>query len=159
MDFKEILDFISHIEFFNELDEKELKELSDKMIVQNYTSGQYLFKENKNRESVFIIYAGDVELLKKNPNNEQKRLAYFSMGDIIGEGAFVDDSPHSTSTRTVTACTVFTIGRNSIEEVFTKNPALGLKISTRLAKSDFEKNEEFEYPLCVVRNSISFRCR
>jgi aspartate ammonia-lyase len=134
MDFKEILDFISHIEFFNELDEKELKELSDKMIVQNYTSGQYLFKENKNRESVFIIYAGDVELLKKNPNNEQKRLAYFSMGDIIGEGAFVDDSPHSTSTRTVTACTVFTIGRNSIEEVFTKNPALGLKISTRLAK-------------------------
>jgi aspartate ammonia-lyase len=134
MDFKEILDFISKIEFFNELDQAELTELSEKMVVQNYNTGQYLFKENKKRESVFILYAGDVELLKKSPNNEQKRLAYFSMGDIIGEGAFVDNSPHSTSTRTVTACTIFTLSRKSIEEIFTKNPALGLKISNRLAK-------------------------
>jgi len=134
MDFKEIIDFISQIEFFNELDQSELKELSDKMIVQNYTTGQYLFSENKNRESIFVLYAGDVELLKKSPNKELKRLAYFSMGDIIGEGAFVDDSPHSTSARTVTACTVFTLSKKNIEEIFQKNPALGLKISNRLVK-------------------------
>ena len=69
MDFKEIVGFISKIEFFNELDQSELTELSDKMIVQNYNSGQYLFNENKKRESVFVLYAGDVELIKKNSNN------------------------------------------------------------------------------------------
>lgn len=134
MDFKEIVDFISKIEFFNDLDTAELKQLSDKMIVQNYNSGIYLFKENKNRQSVFILYAGDVELVKKTPQSEQKRLAYFSMGEIIGEGAFVDDSPHSTSARTVTACTVLTLSKVDIDEVFKQNPSLGLKISMRLAK-------------------------
>lgn len=134
MDFKEIADFISKIEFFDELDPSEIKELSDKMVVQNYNSGIFLFKENKKREAVFILYAGDVELLKKSPNKDQKRLAYFSMGDIIGEGAFVDDSPHSTSTRTVTACTVLTLSKKSVDEIFKNHPALGLKISNRLAK-------------------------
>lgn len=134
MDFKEIVEFISKIEFFNQLDAAELKLLSDKMIVQNYNAGIYLFKENKNRQFVFILYAGDVELLKKTPQNEQKRLAYFSMGEIIGEGAFVDDSPHATSARTVTPCTILTLSKKDIDEVFAQNPALGLKISIRLAK-------------------------
>jgi len=134
MEFKEIVDFIAKIDFFGELDDSEIKQLAEKMIVQNFNSGIFLFKENKNRESVFILYAGDVELLKKTPQSEQKRLAYFSMGEMIGEGAFVDDSPHSTSARTVTACTVFSLSRNEINNIFTKNPALGLKISIRLAK-------------------------
>ncbi len=134
MEFKEIANFIVKIDFFKELDESEIKQLAEKMIVQNYNSGIFLFKENKNREAVYILYAGDVELLKKTPQSEQKRLAYFSMGEMIGEGAFVDDSPHSTSARTVTACTVFSLSRNDINVIFTENPALGLKISIRLTK-------------------------
>lgn len=134
MDSKEIVKFISKIEFFNELDKAELKQLSDKIIIQNYNSAQFLFKENKERKAVFILYNGEVELLKKSPNKEQKRLAYFYPGDIIGEGAFVDSSPHSTSTRTVTPCSVMTISKTDIDELFLQNPALGLKISNRLAK-------------------------
>jgi aspartate ammonia-lyase len=134
MEFKEIVDFIVKIDFFRELDGTEIKQLAEKMIVQNYNSGIFLFKENKNREAVFILYAGDVELLKKTPQSDQKRLAYFSMGEMIGEGAFVDDSPHSTSARTVTACTVFSLSRKEINTIFTENPALGLKISIRLTK-------------------------
>jgi len=134
MNAKEISDFVSNIEFFETLDSKELEQFSEKLIVQTYNAGVFLFKEIKKRKSVYILYAGDVELLKKTPKMEQKRLAYFSMGDILGEGAFIDDTPHSTSARTVTACTVFSIDRVSIEELFNENPALGLKISIRLTK-------------------------
>ncbi len=129
-----IIDFIKNIEFFETLDEKELEQLSEKMIVQNFNAGVFVFKETKKRTSVNVLYAGDVELLKKTPQKEQRRLAYFSMGDIVGEGAFIDDTPHSTSARTVTACTIFSIGREDIEALFKGNPALGMKISMRLTK-------------------------
>jgi len=134
MEFKEIANYIQKIDFFKNLDESEIKQLAEKMVVQNLNAGIFLFKENKIRESVFILYAGDVELLKKTPRSEQKRLAYFSMGEMIGEGAFVDDSPHSTSAKTVTACTVFTLSRKEINSIFTENPVLGLKISIQLTK-------------------------
>ena len=134
MNQKEIIDFVSGIEFFETLDVKEMEQLSEKIVVQTFNAGLFLFKETKKRTSVHIIYAGDIELVKKTPKKEQKRLAYFSMGDIVGEGAFIDDTPHSTSARTVTPCTVFTIDRAEIEKLFKENPALGMKISMRLTK-------------------------
>ncbi len=134
MNTNEIIDFIEKIEFFETLDKMELEQLAKKMIVQNFNANVFIFREAKKRTSVYVLYAGDVELLKKTPQNELRRLAYFSMGDIVGEGAFIDDTPHSTSARTVTACTIFSIGRNDIENLFKENPALGMKISMRLTK-------------------------
>ncbi|OQY02888.1 MAG: aspartate ammonia-lyase [Bacteroidetes bacterium 4572_117] len=134
MNIKEIVDFVSGIEFFETLDENELKQFCEKLIVQTYNTGAFLFRETKKRKAVDILYAGDVELLKKTPQKDLRRLAYFSMGDILGEGAFIDDTPHSTSARTVTACTVFSIDRTEIEKLFKENPALGLKISMQLTK-------------------------
>ncbi len=131
---KEITDFVSSIEFFSSLEKEEINLLCSNLLVETYNAGVFLFKENKKRTAVYIIYAGDVELLKKTPQNEQKRLAYFSMGDVIGEGAFIDDTPHSTSARTVTACTVFSLDRKTIETLFKENPSIGLKISMQLTK-------------------------
>ena len=134
MNQKEIFDFVNDIDFFSELEEKEKKQLVNKFTVETYNSGFYLFKENKERKAVYILFAGDVELLKKTSQNDEKRLFYFSMGDVIGESAFLDNSPHSTSAKTVTACTVFALSRADIVSIFAENPALGLKISTKLAK-------------------------
>lgn len=134
MNLKEIIAFVNEIEFFVNLDQEETKLFCEHLIVETYNAGVYLFKENKKRTAVYIIYAGDVELLKKTPRGEQKRLAYFSMGDVIGEGAFIDDTPHSTSARTVTACTLFSLDRETIEALFKEHPSLGLKISMQLTK-------------------------
>ena len=134
MNLKEIIEFVSEIEFFANLDEAEIKLLCENLIVENYNAGVFLFRENKKRTAVYIIYAGDVELLKKTPQGEQKRLAYFSMGDVIGEGAFIDDTPHSTSARTVTACSLFSLDRVNIETLFKNHPSLGMKISMQLTK-------------------------
>jgi len=134
MNKKEIFDFVNGIDFFSDLKEEEKKQLIEKFTIQTYNPGFYLFKEAKKREAVYIVFAGDVELLKNTLQKEEKRLFYFSMGDVIGESAFLADSPHSTSARTVTACTVFSLSRIDIELIFTENPAIGLKINTKLAK-------------------------
>ncbi len=134
MDVKDISKFISGIEFFEDLNEQELAQLSEKMFVENFSAGKFLFKENKESDAVYIVHSGEVELLKKSPNKEQKRLAYFYATDIIGEGAFVDNSHHSTSARTVSACSIIIIKKADIDEIFAKNPSLGMKISNKLAR-------------------------
>ncbi|MBN1250923.1 MAG: aspartate ammonia-lyase [Bacteroidales bacterium] len=134
MNQKEIYEFVNNIDFFSDLEETEKKLLIEKFTVETYNSGIYLFKEDKERKSVYIIYAGDVELLKKTPHKEDQRLFYFTMGDVISEGAFIDNSPHSTSAKTITACTIFSLARTDIELIFAQNPKIGLKISSKLVK-------------------------
>ncbi len=60
-----------------------------------------MFSENNPHEVFFIIYEGEVELFKRTPFGQEKRLAFFSKYDFLGEGSLIDDSPHSTSARTL----------------------------------------------------------
>jgi aspartate ammonia-lyase len=134
MEVKEIMNYIQKLDFFKELSDDEVKLLAACMSEETYNSGSFLFKETEIRDSVFVIYSGEVELIKKSPQNEIKRLAYFSNGEMLGEGTFVDDSPHSTSARSVSQAIVFRLHKNNINDIFSKRPDLGLKISAKLAK-------------------------
>jgi aspartate ammonia-lyase len=134
MEVKEIVDFIKKLEFYIELGDDDLAVLAGKMRIENFNPGSYLFKETENRDAVFIIYNGEVELVKKTLQNKIKRVAYFSKGEMLGEGTFIDDSPHSTSARAVIPTTCFCLNRIDIDLIFNDKPELGLKISAKLAK-------------------------
>jgi len=134
MEIKEKIDFIKKLDFYIELNDDELSILADKMELKNYNPGAFLFREAETRDVVFVIYSGEVELIKKTLQNRSKRLAYFTSGEMLGEGTFIDDSPHSTSARTVTASTCLCLNKEDINIIFSEKPELGLKISAKLAK-------------------------
>ena len=99
MDKKEIKKFIRAIELFKGLNEKELEAISKELESRTYLQNEYLFREHDARESIYIIYSGEVELFKELPNGQEKNLVFFQKGDFLGEGAIAGDSVHSTSAR------------------------------------------------------------
>jgi aspartate ammonia-lyase len=134
MEVKEIVNFIKKLSFYSELAEDELIILAQKMKLETFKPGSFLFKETETRNAVYVIYAGEVELVKKTLQNKNKRLAYFSSGEMLGEGTFIDDSPHSTSARIVVSATCLCLYKVDINAIFADKPELGLKISAKLAK-------------------------
>jgi aspartate ammonia-lyase len=127
-------DFISGIELFQDLTPEQKSILFEKFEVRSFPKGELLFTENTDRRSLWIIFEGEVELIKRTPFGEEKRILIFTKQDFLGEGVLMDDSPHATSARAVADTTVFTLNRDSIAAVFDEHASIGVRVLSRVAK-------------------------
>lgn len=134
MDKEFIKEFCKKIEIFKNLTDEELSLLNEKISVKNFKKNELLFGENSPRKSINVIFEGEVELFKSTPFGEEKRLSFFRKLDFLGEGVIMDDSPHSTSARTLLDTTAFVISKEDINQIFINNGALAVKIYTNVAK-------------------------
>lgn len=134
MDKKTLAQFLTKIELFKDLDNSELEILSEKVEEKKYKVGEAVFTELNPRKNLYLIYDGEIEIYKKTVFGEEKRLAYFRKFDFLGEGALMDDSPHSTSARALLNSTVFIISKIHFNEIIASNPPLGAKILSRIAR-------------------------
>ncbi len=130
MDNISITEFLKKIELFRGFTDDEYKLLTASVEQRTYKANDYLFKENGPRESIFIIFDGEVELFKSNPYGVELKLTHFGQGDFLGEGSWATDSPHSTSARAMANTTVLVLNN----EIFSKDAATTLKIFSNIAR-------------------------
>jgi len=126
--------FIGRIELFKDLDPDECLLLQQKAEFRAYEPDTLLFTENSTRRHLFIIEEGEVELFKTTPQGEETRLSYFRAFDFLGEGALMDDYPHSTSARALLATRAFLFSRDDFSAMFEQHPAMARKILSRVAR-------------------------
>ncbi len=134
MDREQISSFIAHIELFKSLNHDELRQIALRMKHRKIKARTYIFKENTPRKNLFIIYRGEIELVKTSPLGEQKRLAVFSRYDFLGEGALMDQYPHSTSARALKETELIQISRDAINDMFREHPTLAGGILSGVAR-------------------------
>lgn len=130
MESKELIEFLKKIELFRGLSDEDYQLLTCCIKERKFKPNQLLFYENGPRETIFIIFEGQVELFKSNPYGVELKLTYFGKGDFLGEGSWATDSPHSTSARALVPTTVLTLDN----EVFSKNASTTLKIFSNIAR-------------------------
>jgi len=131
----EILNFLGKVSLFDGLDSKELAVVAEHMKSLTFNEGEYLFRQNAKRESIFFVSEGEVELFTKTAYGIEKRLAYFGPFDFIGEGSFLDHTPHSTNARTLTAVSAYAILRSDLEHLTGTHNAITSKIYANLSKA------------------------
>ncbi len=129
-----IIQFLKRVELFKDLTEEQLKQISEKVILEDFPAGRNIFSENNVRKNLFVIFDGEVELYKKSPYGAEKRLALFSKFDFLGEGALLDDSPHSTSARTTVDSKIMILSREKFNELIKEYNELAIKILGRIAR-------------------------
>jgi aspartate ammonia-lyase len=126
--------FIGRIELFRDLSPEECRLLQEKAEARAYEAGELIFTEHSPRKYLFIIEHGEVELFKATPQGEETRLSFFREKDFLGEGALMDDYPHSTSARALLETRVFRISRGAFLSMFEEHPAMAMKILSRVAR-------------------------
>jgi aspartate ammonia-lyase len=130
-----IAQFITEVRLFGSLNEQEIQVLAEHFIEKKCEKGCCLFKEGLQRESIFVIYDGEVELIKKTPFGDEKRLSYFRKHDFLGEGAIMDNSPHATTARATTdIVTTLVINKDVLLNLFKTEKDLAAKVYKYLAK-------------------------
>lgn len=129
-----IIEFLKKVELFKDLDTGERRLLTENIKVETFKPDQFLFKENAPRKYLFLIYNGEVELFKKTSLGEEKRLAFFGKYDFLGEGALLEDYPHSASARAVIKSSVLIISTDKLPDLFKNQPEMSGKILSGVSK-------------------------
>jgi len=139
MDDKQISIFLKNIELFQDLNDGEREKLSHFFEIEIHKKDTLLFTENNPRKSLYILVEGEIELFKSTPFGEEKRLTIFNKFDFLGEGAFIDDSPHSTSAKATLNSTVLILTREKFLQLEKEDSQTSLKILSRMSKVIFRR--------------------
>jgi aspartate ammonia-lyase len=126
--------FLSGIELFRDLSAGELGQVAATCTARVVEAGQVLFEENTARTGLYLIRDGEVELFKRTPFGEEKRLAHFRAGDFLGEGVLMNEDPHSTSARALSRAEILVLDASRLGVLLTSQPAIGVKVLSRTAR-------------------------
>ncbi len=134
MEKTQVKEFLKHIQLFEELNDTQLDAICEKIKVENFPSKSMVFNENNIRQNLFLIYEGEVELFKKTPYGGEKRLSIFSKYDFLGEGALMDDSPHSTSARAIINSVIIILSRDNFKELMKEHNETAVAILSSIGR-------------------------
>lgn len=134
MDKNQLTEFLKKIRLFHDLNDSELELLEKNSELKEFPKGKLVFEENSLRKQLLVIIEGEIELFKKTPFGDEKRLSLFGRYDFLGEGALMDDYPHSTSARAVLDSRILTMERNVFRELCEENPGLAAKVLANVAR-------------------------
>ena len=126
--------FIEHVELFQDLDAEELDRIAALIEVKQLPAETFLFRQQQRRKDIFIIYAGDVQLLQELDFAEEKVLVTFGPGDFLGENVIIDDTAYSTSARTLGEATILILDGHFYTQAPEQYTGILLKMVRRLSR-------------------------
>jgi len=131
---QKLIEFAQRMELFAELSPEELDAIVSLFRPCEFKPQQMLFVENTERQAVFFISEGAVELFKTSPYGDERRLTYFKPFDFLGEGSLVDNSPHSTSARAMIDIKSYLVYNKDLLRLFESKGGLAVKVLTMLTR-------------------------
>ena len=95
----EKLSVISRSPLFEMLSNQELEYVADLSRPKRLTAGQTLFDEGELGDSLYVIVAGEIEILRRDATGEQKVIAVLNAPEFFGEMSLIDKEYRSASVR------------------------------------------------------------
>ncbi len=75
---------------FANLNEDEMEMIAELCKERTYKPGEVVFREGEIGDSLYIVDAGEVDILRDSPNGEKKAIATIRGGDFFGEMSLID---------------------------------------------------------------------
>lgn len=96
------IDFVRKQSIFADLSLTELELVAHALQLQELAPGDYLIHEGDSSQDIYFIKHGEAEIIKRNQQTQQEFvISNVHAGDIVGEMAFIDGLPRSSSVRVI----------------------------------------------------------
>ncbi|MBI2407903.1 MAG: cyclic nucleotide-binding domain-containing protein [Gemmatimonadetes bacterium] len=131
-------DLLKSVAIFADLDEGELARVSEVCRIQDFVSGEYVFKEGEPGNRLYLVVDGEVRISRMIPGSGEEALAILKKGSLFGEMAVFDRSERSTDAISNGGCKLLSISRSDFELLLDFNRELAYKVlwsCTRLLSS------------------------
>lgn len=119
---------LREIGFLSDLNDQELGVLAGALKQKDYATGETVFKEGENGQSLYIIKKGEVKACKTSPEGDLLTLMLHKDGDIFGEMSFLDEKPRSATIVAIADTKTYILDKDEFEKLIDNNPRLIYKI-------------------------------
>ncbi len=155
--FRVLFDWIIHAFFPIDITQMDVYR-TEKVDRSHYQQGSYVFKEGDIADYFYVIEEGNVEIVKKNPDNTETVVAILKEGDSFGEMGLMQKAPRSASVRCVTPVGLLKISREDFKALTGSYSSLRDQLETQvneIKKNNAETFDTFNEMLDPLSGAIS----
>ena len=129
-----VRDQLRTLRFVDGLTDTAIHQLAKLVTPATFESDQLLFEEGAARTFVAILLSGAVSI-EKRTSGRHVRLVTLGVGEAVGEGILLDDTPHGTSARALQHTEAFLLTREQVEAMVKDFPTLYAALVGRAARA------------------------
>ena len=122
------IELLRQVAIFKDLDDDELASVAEVCRMQEFVSGEVIFKEGEAGNRLYLIVEGDVRVSRDVPGSGEEALAVLKPGALFGEMAVFDRSERSTDAISNGGTKCLTITRSDFEMLLDFNRELAYKV-------------------------------
>ncbi|MCX8118817.1 MAG: cyclic nucleotide-binding domain-containing protein [Desulfobacterota bacterium] len=115
---------VQALPLFSDLNEEELRSLSERVCFKTFPKGAYLFREGDPGDSLILLNRGEVEVYKKDRRGEERPIRHLREGDCFGEFGFFLDRRRHGSVKALTDCETVEVSRDHLEALLERHPRI-----------------------------------
>ena len=130
----DFIDFLKNVEYFKDLDDREIRLLNDVCRVETYAADSIVIAEGRGRDNFYIIQNGSVNIYKRFHQPDRSLLAELGRGDLFGELSFIDDQPRSATVVTNAASQMLAVHKDDFKRLMANNLSISYAIMRSTAK-------------------------
>ena len=131
----DIANLVARSSLGSELSDKDVETLGALMEERSLEDGEFLFEDGMSDDSLHVILAGKVEVVKRTGDDNYASLAVLRDGELAGELSFIDGAVHTVGLRALCDTRVLSLPRKSFEGIVDDNPQLVYKVMRAVARS------------------------
>lgn len=110
-------DHLADIGLFGGLSRETLKILAESLPTSRIEAGEIVVAEGDTSTQMFVVIAGELEVVKKGESGADVRVAVFGPSDWFGEMSIIDVQPRSASVRAVAPTLVLAVTADHVENL------------------------------------------
>ena len=139
-----ILQLLSGVELFSELDQDDLAKVAALAQVRNAPKDSTIFHEGDPAETVFVVGKGKVNIVTTSTDGKEFILSTLGSGQVFGEMALLESAPRSASVITATAVELLVLNRVDFHHLLAANPRIAHKLLAILSQRLRRANSKME---------------
>jgi CRP/FNR family transcriptional regulator, cyclic AMP receptor protein len=124
-----ILQLVRDSVLATELDAKQCAVLADLVTVRDLADGEVVVDEGKSDDHVHVVVSGTLAVAKHLPSGGQwVNLNVLTKGDLAGELAFMDGTPHYAALRSLGPTRILSLKRERLESLIAREPLIVYRV-------------------------------
>lgn len=129
-----ILDSITGIPLFDEMDPESLKVLASHMHLLETGEGELVFEEGEKGNYMAFVVDGELAVIKDAASGERAIITSLTRGASIGEMAVIDRFPRSATVIAQTDTTLATLSNEDFHDILKNHPQVGIAMLKAIAR-------------------------
>ncbi len=128
MEEKEKLGYLSDIELFRDLSDRDMSELDRVTTMTSVPRGRVFYRPEEVGEVLFLVKDGRVQLYRISPEGKKLVIATLGPGTLFGEMALLGQQMHNTFAEALDDCLIYVMSRADLERLILSKPSVGLRV-------------------------------